>query len=371
MSARDSRGIPRDAYRALLVSTHPFTASLRRDEAVLRFPYDERLRGLLRAIPGRRWDPVDRAWCVPLGPDQAEALARMLDALPHEPEVEEELAGAIRRRRARRRRDECVVELARPDSDWWLSFATDAAPGPVGALRGHPGFREIDEIGRALVPLDERSVQLVESLRRADSGLRLSVAAERAIHERGGSAPSDPGEGEPPWRQRHEVEFRRDRRGEHWILIEARGAALARVLAARMGLRPREGPAGSVGLAAREEDAPALLDLLDHLEDMQIDPTGPLVAASRHDLAGKRRRAGVGRGAGVPAARQRGAPARGCPDPCSRQLGGSEPAADAGVLAADRRAAGLLGQPGGAPLRRGARAGACCAAGGTRALGGG
>ena len=47
----------------------PFSATLARDEAVLRFPYDERLRQLLRAIPGRRWDPVGRAWCIPLGPD--------------------------------------------------------------------------------------------------------------------------------------------------------------------------------------------------------------------------------------------------------------------------------------------------------------
>ena len=63
----------------MLVSDSSFSASLLGGEAVLRFPYDERLRQLLRAIPGRRWDPVGRAWCIPLGPDQAEALARLRD----------------------------------------------------------------------------------------------------------------------------------------------------------------------------------------------------------------------------------------------------------------------------------------------------
>ncbi|MGO9490368.1 MAG: SNF2-related protein [Solirubrobacteraceae bacterium] len=252
------------------MSADSLSASLRRDEAVLRFPYDEGLRRLLRAIPGRRWDPVDRTWCVPLGPDQAEALARMLDALPRAPEVQDELARTIRRRRARRRRDECVVELARPDSDWWLSFATDAAPRPVAALLEHPQARELQEIGRALVPLDEHAVGLVESLRNAACGLRLSAEAARAIEQCSAGAG---GSAEQAQRQSgHDVEFRRDRRGEHWILVAARGAALARVLADRAGLRPVEGPGGSVGLAAREEDAAALRDVLAQLEGMDTDP---------------------------------------------------------------------------------------------------
>ena len=51
----------------------PFSASMAHDEAVLRFPYDDRLRQLLRAIPGRRWDAAERAWCLPLEPEQAAA----------------------------------------------------------------------------------------------------------------------------------------------------------------------------------------------------------------------------------------------------------------------------------------------------------
>ena len=80
-----------------------FHASLEAGEAVLRFPYDDDLRLLLRAIPGRRWDPEDRAWRIPLDPDRAEALARLIVGLGVEPTVTAELARDIRRLRTRRR----------------------------------------------------------------------------------------------------------------------------------------------------------------------------------------------------------------------------------------------------------------------------
>ncbi|HEX7610137.1 MAG TPA: hypothetical protein VF380_05650, partial [Solirubrobacteraceae bacterium] len=239
----------------------PFSAELAQDEARLRFPYDETLRQLLRAIPGRRWDPVERAWCLPLGPDQAQALALLLESLPGEPEISEQLAGAIRRRRAKRRREQCVIELARPDEDWWLSFATDLAPGPVERLLEHPGARELPEIARGLVPLDDDAVELIRELEPTTPGLSLSEAARRALAaqaERASAGPA-PGAGEDDGARpaargtgAHEVEFRRDRRGEHWILIAPARVALARVLAARAGLRALEGPGGSLGLAALE-----------------------------------------------------------------------------------------------------------------------
>jgi superfamily II DNA or RNA helicase len=264
------------------MSYAPFTASLARDEAVLRFPYDERLRLLLRAIPGRRWDPAERAWCIPLAPDQAEALARLFAGLPREPDVSAALARAIKRRRARRRRDECLIDLARPDGEWWLSFATDAAPEPVAALLEHPDAYSLPAIGRALVPLDDRAAQLIDTLAKRTGSLRLSDAARRALAdlrsvalgERARQGPPGAGGertdgGESP---RYDVEFRRDRRGEHWILIAAPRAPLARVLAAQAGLRALEGPAGTLGLAAVEHDAEQLVALLDHLEDADVDP---------------------------------------------------------------------------------------------------
>jgi hypothetical protein len=263
------------------VSHIPFSASLLHEEAVLRFPYDERLRQLLRAIPGRRWDPVERAWCIPLDPDRAEALAHLLAGLPGRPQISEALARAIARRRARRRPQECLIDLARPDEDWWLSFATDAVPGPVGALLEHPGAYNVPAIGRALVPLDERSVELVRTLTQETGSVQVSEPARRALlaiaeSRRAGPAGSARAEreraGAERFASRYDVEFRRDRRGEHWLLIAPERAGLARVLAARAGLRALEGPGGALGLAAVEHDAQALAELLGHIEDASVDP---------------------------------------------------------------------------------------------------
>jgi len=259
------------------MSPAPFSATLARDEAVLRFPYDESLRQLLRAIPGRRWDPGERAWCIPLGPDQAQALTHLFAALTHEPDVSEELERTIRRRRARRRLDECLVDLARPDGDWWLSFATDGAIEPVESLLEHPDARELPAIGRAVVPLDERSAALLEELDRPEARLRLSEEARRALRAQAdGVAQRASTGGAPPARQAprpaYDIEFRRDRRGEHWILIAPERAELARALAARAGLRALDGPLGTLGLAAVERDAELLAELLDHVEDVSVEP---------------------------------------------------------------------------------------------------
>jgi SWI/SNF-related matrix-associated actin-dependent regulator 1 of chromatin subfamily A len=261
----------------VLVSPAPFSATLARDEAVLRFPYDEGLRQLLRAIPGRRWDPGERAWCIPLGPDQAEALTHLFAALTHEPDVSEELERTISRRRARRRRDECLVDIARPDEDWWLSFATDGAIEPVESLLEHPDARELPAIGRAVVPLDERSAAMLEELDRPEARLRLSEEARRALRARSDGEAQRVSAGGAPRAERaprpaYDVEFRRDRRGEHWILIVPERADLARALAARAGLRALDGPLGTLGLAAVERDAELLAELLDHVEDVSVDP---------------------------------------------------------------------------------------------------
>jgi hypothetical protein len=259
------------------MSYAPFSASMARDEAVLRFPYDDHLRQLLRAIPGRRWDPAERAWCVPLDPDQAEALARLFAGLPREPEVSAELDRTITRRRAKRGRGEFLLDLARPDSEWWLSFATDSAPEPVAALMEHPDARELPEIGRALVPIDDDAAALLDGLRERGAGVRLSELASRALSSHAEQARQGPaavaGESSAAGGfHRYDIEFRRDRRGEHWILIAGPRAALARVLAGRAGLRAAEGPAGAVGLAAVEDDAEQLIALIDQLEDADIDP---------------------------------------------------------------------------------------------------
>ena len=163
---------------------YSFDATLDGGEAVLRFPYDERLRLLLRAIPGRRWDPGEKAWRVPLDPERAEALARLFAGLPGRPQVSDALARAMARRRSRRRERECVIDMARPDENWWLSFPSDGDGPLVETLSEHPDAREVPEIGRAMIPLDERSERIVGELCAEESEwLRLTEDATHALTE--------------------------------------------------------------------------------------------------------------------------------------------------------------------------------------------
>jgi len=248
-----------------------FSASLADGEAVLRFPYDERLRQLLRAIPGRRWDAQDRSWRVPVDPERAQALALLFQSVPGGVEITGALGRALERRRRRRRRDECLVELARPDQDWWLSFATDAVPELVTALLEHPRACRLPAIGRALVPLDGQAVELVGRLRARFDALRLSDNAARALssladeEERSKRASS-------PASSDVEVELRRDRRGARWILVAAELAPVARALAADAGLRALDGPAGMLAIAGVDRDAAAILALLQRLGAERTEP---------------------------------------------------------------------------------------------------
>jgi SWI/SNF-related matrix-associated actin-dependent regulator of chromatin subfamily A-like protein 1 len=254
------------------VSPSSFHASLADGEAVLHFPYDERLRQLLRALPGRRWDPVERAWCVPLDPERAEALARLFAGLPWTPEVTDALARAIERRRARRRHDELVLDLARPDENWWLSFATDTAPELAEALLEHPDSYRLPAIGRGLIPLDGQAARLVEELPATGSRLRLTDDAAHALTEIKQGASQDTSAKAGRDALVHEVELRRDRRGEHWIMIAAAHAPLARVLASRTDLRALDGPDATFALAAVEHDAESIAELIAELEADRIDP---------------------------------------------------------------------------------------------------
>ena len=255
-------------------------ATLEQGEAVLKFPYDDGLRRLLRAIPGRRWDPGERAWIVPLDPERAQAVALLLENLARKATISEQLARALARQRGRRAHNECVLDVARPNESWWLTFATDRAPALVAALLEHPDSHELPTIGRALIPLDEQAARLVDALP-ADAGrLRLSEDAAHALTEvaQGPSSHLD-GPGRPGARpgaglgaMAYDAELRQDRRRQQWVLIAAEHAPLARALAARSDLHTSESANGSFAIAAVEHDAHLIAELLEHLEMASIDP---------------------------------------------------------------------------------------------------
>ena len=247
-----------------------FIATLVEGEAVLRFPYDDRLRLLLRAIPGRRWDPEGRVWRVPLDPDRAHALAALLETVPYPLQVSDALGRALARRRAKRSAGELLVDLARPDQDWWFSFATDTAPDLVEVLLKHPDACRVPAIERGLLPLDQRAAQILRSLLERDSRLRLTADSRHTLTEveRGSALRAQP----PVESLGCDVELRHDRRGRNWILIGSEHSPLARALAEASGLELLDGPAGSVALAAVQANAVPIAELLGMLELGSVDP---------------------------------------------------------------------------------------------------
>ena len=343
-----------------------FVATLVEGEAVLRFPYDDRLRLSLRAIPGRRWDPEGRAWRVPLDPDRAQALTALLEAVPFPVEVSPALGRALERRRAKRPPNWLLIDLARPDENWWFSFATDRAPDLVETLLEHPDSYRIPTIERALVPVDQRAAQILRSVAR-DSRLFLTDDARHALTEtaRGPAPRREP----PAERLAYEVELGRDRRGGNWVLIAAAHAPVARALADASRLLPLDGPAGSVALAATQTNAVAIAELLAKLDLRSVDSYVERWLERTTIWRGTIEVDGPPSGPGVPAARRQRAPA----DRAARSRDGlsrrREPAADARVVAGDRRAAAAwLDQPRRQAVRGGARGRAARATRGARAL---
>ncbi len=248
-----------------------FIATLLEGEAVLRFPYDDRLRMLLRAIPGRRWDPESRVWRLPIDPDRAHSLTALLDAVPYSVQVSDALDRRLARQSARRSRDEVLVDLARPDNNWWFTFATDGPVDLVEDLLEHPSGYRLAELDRGLVPVDQRAALLLASCLERDSRLCLTDDAQHALTELM-RAPAP--RAQPPGQSlRSEVELWRDRRGRNWIVIAREHAPLARALATADRLEMLDGPGGSVALAAAQHDAVPIAELLAELDLGSVDPS--------------------------------------------------------------------------------------------------
>ncbi|HEX4035162.1 MAG TPA: DEAD/DEAH box helicase [Solirubrobacteraceae bacterium] len=245
-----------------------FIASLADGDAVLRFPFDDRLRQLLRAIPGRRWDPEERVWRVPIDPERAETVTRFLATVPYTVAVSDALGRALERRRRRRRPEQCVVDVARPDESWWFSFATDNGEDLVAILLEHPRAYNLPAIGRALIPLDQRAATLLRSALDRTPRLRLTDDALHALDEAAqrehAASPEEP--------LAYDVDLRRGRRGEAWIVIAAEHAPLARTLAHRAGLEVLESAGSTVALAPLDRDAALIAELLAQLDVTAIDP---------------------------------------------------------------------------------------------------
>jgi SWI/SNF-related matrix-associated actin-dependent regulator of chromatin subfamily A-like protein 1 len=247
-----------------------FVATLANEEVVLRFPYDDRLRLLLRSIPGRRWDPEDRVWRVPLDPDRAHSLTALFESLPYPVDVSDALSRALTRRRAKRSPAQLLVDLARPDGNWWFSFSTDGPTDLVEVLLEHPSAYRVPEIERAFLPVDQRAARSLVTCSEHDSRLRLTDDARHGLTEvmRAPVARREPAVQSAVY----DVELRRDRRGRNWILIAAEHAPLVRALSRAGGLELLDGPEGSVALAAVQAAGVPIAELLGGLDARSVDP---------------------------------------------------------------------------------------------------
>ena len=247
-----------------------FVATLVNGEVALRFPYDDRLRLLVRSIPGRRWDPEARVWWVPLDPDRAHSLTALFESVPYSVDVSDALGRALARRRAKRPPAELLVDLARPDSNWWFGFATDGVRDLVELLLEHPGAYRVPAIERGLLPVDQQAAEILRAGSEQDSRLRLTDDARHALTEvvRAPVPRSEPSVQSPVY----DVEMRRDRRGRNWILIASEHAALARALAHASALQLLDGPADSVAVAAAQADGVQIAELLAQLDVRALDP---------------------------------------------------------------------------------------------------
>src|SRR5687767_8122427 len=112
---------------------------------LLQTPFDPRVRRLVRAIPGRFWDEEAHGWTIRLGPDRAEAVARLLRAFP----VFEPAPGAMRQIEAlRRQRDRSRpgIETVKPEEEFCLSFCDDWRHPVVDEMRRFFTYRPYPEI---------------------------------------------------------------------------------------------------------------------------------------------------------------------------------------------------------------------------------
>ena len=261
------------------MSSACFSATIARDEAVLRFPYDEGLRQLLTRDPrpalGPRASARGASRSAPTRLRRSRSCSRPCE---HAPEVSDELERTISRRRSRRRRDECVVELARPDEDWWLSFATDGPADSVAeSARAPAGTRAAGDRTRAgaagrpfggAAGRGRRGEWLLAAERggaaRARCTPRAPHAGLRGRWRRAGRARRASGlrRRAPPRPPRRALDP--DRTRARPSRARARRAAQG---CARSTVRP-----GRSGLAAIEHDAERLAELLEHVEDVSVDP---------------------------------------------------------------------------------------------------
>jgi SWI/SNF-related matrix-associated actin-dependent regulator 1 of chromatin subfamily A len=149
----------------------------------IRSPYEPELRRAIRAIPGRFWDPDEKLWRIRLGPDRAEAVARLIRSFPNALVPDENAAHRLDLLRRRRDPRSPGIESVVAEGVVCLNICDDVDHPVLGELRRDFEVVAHPEIGRVLIPIDPDSQQrLLEAV--SQPGVRLHQRARGLLDPR-------------------------------------------------------------------------------------------------------------------------------------------------------------------------------------------
>jgi hypothetical protein len=205
------------------------------DVCYIRAPYEPELRRAIRAIPGRYWDSEERLWRIRLGPDRAEAVARLMGHFPRLRPVNGTV-GALAALRAQRNLASPGIETVVPDGLVALSICDDVEHPVLDDLKRSFDFIRYPEIGRIAVPITAESRA---DLSRAVSqpGVRVHPRARGQLdrpapHAVVQETPAWQGSAWQGWVSTAVVD------GKPWFVFATRRGIPAAELASAPGLRP-------------------------------------------------------------------------------------------------------------------------------------
>jgi hypothetical protein len=205
------------------------------DVCFIRAPYEPELRRAIRAIPGRFWDSEDKVWRIRLGPDRAEAIARLLEAFPRLTPANGAIEALETLRRQRDLRSPGIESVV-PDGVVALSVCDDIEHPVLDDLKANFDFIRYPEIGRLAIPITAHA-RLELSRTVSQPGVRVHPRARGQLDR---AAPNVVVQDTPAWRASAWQGWVSTAVVEDkpWFVFATRRGIPAAELASAPGLRP-------------------------------------------------------------------------------------------------------------------------------------
>jgi SWI/SNF-related matrix-associated actin-dependent regulator 1 of chromatin subfamily A len=203
----------------------------------IRSPYEPELRRAIRAIPGRFWDPDEKLWRIRLGPDRAEAVARLIEAFDGLLFPDDNARHRLELLRRRRDPRSPGIESVVAEGVVCLNVCDDVEHPVLDELRRDFEAIAHPDIGRVLVPIEpDTQARLLETV--SQPGVRLHPRA-RGMLDTGGGPRRQPEAPPVPWRPaaRRGWVSTAVVDGEPWFVFATRGGLVPGELSEARGLR--------------------------------------------------------------------------------------------------------------------------------------